>query len=83
MRTSATLPLLAMLLTSSALYAQSTKDISYDLSRRKALVVKQLDGEYKSLESLYKQLHAYPELSYEEEKTAARLAKELKTLGSK
>ncbi len=55
--------------------------ISYDLPARKALVTKVIDAELKSLDALYKQLHAYPELSYEEEKTSARLAKELKSLG--
>ena len=33
------------------------------------------------LQALYRQLHAHPELSFREEKTAARLADELKKLG--
>ena len=37
--------------------------------------------EYNSLFGLYKNLHANPELSFQEAKTAARLAKELKALG--
>ena len=37
--------------------------------------------EYNSLFGLYKYLHANPELSFQEAKTAARLAKELKALG--
>jgi amidohydrolase len=61
--------------------AQRTKEIAYDVAKRKALVQGQLDTEIKNLDALYKHLHAYPELSYEEEKTAARLAKELKALG--
>ena len=36
-----------------------------------------IDKELPSLEKLYKHLHANPELSFEEEQTAARLAKEL------
>jgi hippurate hydrolase len=52
-----------------------------DIKGRKAVVLEKLDAEVKSLDALYKQIHAYPELSYEEEKTAARLAKELRTLG--
>ncbi|HYG19463.1 MAG TPA: amidohydrolase [Ohtaekwangia sp.] len=36
---------------------------------------------YRYLEDLYKNLHQYPELSLQEEKTSARLAGELKTLG--
>lgn len=38
-------------------------------------------AEYESLESLYKHLHANPELSFEEERTAVRMAKELKEIG--
>jgi amidohydrolase len=38
-------------------------------------------GEYKHLENLYKQLHAHPELAFQEEQTAARMAKEMKALG--
>jgi hippurate hydrolase len=52
-----------------------------DLKARKAHVLEKIDAEIKSLDGLYKQIHAFPELSYEEEKTAARLAKELRTLG--
>ena len=52
-----------------------------EIKARKAVVLEKIDSEVKSLDALYKQIHAYPELSYEEEKTAARLAKELRTLG--
>jgi amidohydrolase len=37
--------------------------------------------EYPSLETLYKHLHTHPELSYHEEQSAIRMAKELKQLG--
>ncbi|MDZ7345074.1 MAG: hypothetical protein ONA90_11245, partial [candidate division KSB1 bacterium] len=37
--------------------------------------------EYPSLEALYKHLHANPELSFHEEKTAARIADELEKIG--
>ena len=47
----------------------------------KALVLEKLESEVKSLDALYKFIHSHPELSFEEEKTAARLAKELKSLG--
>jgi amidohydrolase len=42
---------------------------------------KRIDAELTSLEALYKHLHTHPELAFEEEKTAARMAKELKALG--
>jgi hippurate hydrolase len=44
-------------------------------------IKKKIDAEYASLEALYKQLHANPELAFQEEQTAARMAKELKALG--
>ena len=40
-----------------------------------------VDAEYASLEAIYKNLHAHPELSFMEVKTAAFLAGELRTLG--
>lgn len=40
-----------------------------------------LDAEYKSLDALYKHFHSHPELSLEEEETAARLAGELRKAG--
>ena len=61
--------------------AQDGKGPTYDVSGRKAQIVAKIDAELKSLDALYKHLHSHPELSYEEEKTAERLAKELKTLG--
>ncbi len=40
------------------------------------------DGNIAELETLYRELHAAPELSFQEEKTAARLASELRQLGA-
>jgi hippurate hydrolase len=51
------------------------------LKDRVAAVDQRIAAEYDDLEKLYKQIHANPELSLQEEKTAARLAKELKALG--
>src|SRR5437588_805533 len=44
-------------------------------------VQSRVQQEYPSLFELYKDLHAHPELSFEEEKTAARLAEELRKAG--
>jgi len=41
-------------------------------------ILQRIDKEHPSLETLYKQLHASPELAFNEEQTAARMAKELK-----
>jgi hippurate hydrolase len=48
---------------------------------RTAEVEASVDKEYASLEALYKHLHTHPELSYHEQQSAARMAKELKQLG--
>ena len=40
-----------------------------------------VEAEYPSLEAIYKELHAHPELSFMEVKTAAFLAGQLRTLG--
>ena len=47
-----------------------------------AEVRKQVAADYSSLESLYKHLHTHPELSLQEEQSAARIAKELKDSAS-
>jgi hippurate hydrolase len=58
-----------------------TGDNSATLKARAGDVKKQLEPEVRSLETLYKHLHANPELSLQELQTSARLAKELKALG--
>src|SRR5260370_23741839 len=71
----------ALLLNSGALHGQGSKEIPYDVPARKTQVLEKIDAEIDNLDALYKSLHMHPELSYEEEKTAARMAKELKALG--
>jgi amidohydrolase len=44
-------------------------------------IQKTIDAEADSLLAFYKQIHAYPELAFQEEQTAARLAKELRKAG--
>jgi hippurate hydrolase len=44
-------------------------------------VQSRLDADYPSLDALYKDLHAHPELSLMEEKTSARMAAELRSAG--
>src|SRR5437588_10305062 len=50
-------------------------------AKRVEAIKKHVDAEYASLDALYKHLHSHPELSYSEEQSAARVAKELKALG--
>ena len=40
-----------------------------------------IDNEYPFLEKLYRDLHSHPELSFQEQKTSARLANELSDIG--
>ncbi|MGB0932210.1 MAG: amidohydrolase [Chitinophagales bacterium] len=54
---------------------------SYSQSTEKEQVIQYLQKDYNYLENLYKHFHQNPELSFLEEKTAARLAKELKEIG--
>jgi amidohydrolase len=56
---------------SSARAADGTRDF----------VANKLAADYPALDALYKHLHAHPELSLMEEKTAARLAAELRSVG--
>jgi hippurate hydrolase len=51
------------------------------LKARVETVNKRITTEFDQLESLYKHLHSHPELSYQEEKTAARMAAELREAG--
>jgi hippurate hydrolase len=48
---------------------------------RKQQILESIAKELPGLETLYKQLHANPELAYEEVQTSARMAKELQRLG--
>lgn len=48
---------------------------------RRATVAKLVDANVAALADLYKQFHSHPELSYQESKTAARLAQEMRGLG--
>ncbi len=47
----------------------------------RAQVIDRVEAEFASLEQLYRELHAAPELSFHEEKSAARMAAEMRTLG--
>ena len=50
-------------------------------SEVRELISRQINQDYAHLETLYQHLHAHPELSFHEEKTAARMAEELRPLG--
>jgi hippurate hydrolase len=52
-----------------------------DVARLKAAIEASVEGDYPKLDALYKDIHAHPELAFEEVKTAARLAAEMRALG--
>jgi hippurate hydrolase len=64
-------------LTLCAASAASALDVGQTLKK----VDEQLAQSYAGLDALYKDLHAQPELGFQEVKTAARLAKEMRALG--
>jgi hippurate hydrolase len=63
------LPIAALLLAQAA-HAQDN-----------AAVADQINGMYPQLEAIYKDLHAHPEIAFQEVRTAAKLAAEMRALG--
>lgn len=68
------LPLTAALLLAGAAQAQ-------DATRLKNEVTGQVDGMYPKLEAVYKDLHAHPEIAFQEVRTAGKLAQEMRAMG--
>jgi len=60
---------------------RKSKDRTETLGDAREIVRSKVAAEYPSLFRLYKHLHAHPELSCQEEKTAVRVAEELKRAG--
>src|SRR5262245_58695370 len=52
-----------------------------DVASLKQSIETSFEADYPKLDALYKDLHAHPELAFEEVKTAARLAAEMRALG--
>jgi hippurate hydrolase len=46
-----------------------------------AAVSSQINGMYPQLDAIYKDLHAHPEIAFQEQRTAARLAAEMRAIG--
>jgi hippurate hydrolase len=71
------------LLTSAALLAvlplQAHAEL--DITKLKPAIEASVESDYPKLEVLYKDIHAHPELAFQEEKTAAKLAAEMRALG--
>src|SRR5258707_10176136 len=71
------------LLVSSALCALALwpAHAEIDVPALKAAIEKSFEADYPKLDALYKDIHAHPELAFEEVKTAAKLAAEMRALG--
>src|SRR4029079_9060611 len=52
-----------------------------DVGRLKTAIEGSVESYYPTLDALYKDLHAHPEIAFQEEKTAAKLAAEMRALG--
>ena len=52
-----------------------------DVARLKAAIETSFEADYPKLDALYKDIHAHPELAFQEVKTAAKLATEMRALG--
>jgi amidohydrolase len=52
-----------------------------DVARLKAAIETSFEADYPKLDALYRDIHAHPELAFEEVKTAAKLAAEIRALG--
>jgi amidohydrolase len=52
-----------------------------DVSALKSAISASVDRDYSQLDTLYKDLHAHPELAFQEVKTAAKLAAEMRAIG--
>lgn len=68
---------------SAALFAASLlpAHAEIDVISVKKAIEASIASEYPRLDALYKELHAHPELAFQEVKTAARLAAEMRALG--
>ncbi|MFH0303071.1 amidohydrolase [Bradyrhizobium sp. 31Argb] len=53
----------------------------FDVASLKQSIETSFESEYPKLDALYKDIHAHPEIAFQEEKTAARLAAEMRAIG--
>ena len=52
-----------------------------DVATLKQSIETSFESEYPKLDALYKDIHAHPEIAFQEEKTAAKLAAEMRAIG--
>jgi amidohydrolase len=71
------------LLVSTALCAGTTLPAHAEINfaHLKTAIETSVEADYPKLDALYKEIHAHPEIAFQEVKTAARLAAEMRALG--
>lgn len=52
-----------------------------DVAGLKQTIETSFESDYPKLDALYKDIHAHPEIAFQEEKTAAKLAAEMRAIG--
>src|SRR5882762_8365983 len=71
--------LLASAALSTSLPLQARAEL--DVVSLKSAIERSVETDYPELHALYKDIHAHPELAFQEEKTAAKLAAEMRAIG--
>src|ERR1700753_15359 len=72
---------LAPLLASAALLVALPAHAELDVPALKSAIETSVESNYDHLDALYKDIHAHPESAFQEVKTAAKLAAEMRALG--
>jgi amidohydrolase len=72
--------LVGSLLMSSALFTVQAH-AELDVPRLKETITASVERDYPKLDALYKDIHAHPEIAFQEVKTAAKLAAEMRSIG--
>ena len=65
----------------AAIFAVASAANAADLAGTRAMIARGFDAQYPRIEALYKDIHAHPELGFQETRTAAKLAGEMRALG--
>jgi amidohydrolase len=65
----------------AALFGVADATSAADVASTRAIIARGFDAQYSHIEALYKDIHSHPELGFQETRTAARLAGEMRTLG--
>ena len=65
----------------AALLGLASAASAADVAGTRAAIDRGFDAQYPHIEALYKDIHSHPELAFQETRTAARLAAEMRALG--